>query len=297
MRCLVTGASGFLGHHLVAALTGAGAEVIALSRGEPQRAGSGLHWRMVDVERPDAVEEVFANDRPDVVFHLASLVTGNRSLDMVGPTFSANLGAAVNVLTAATRAECRRVVLAGSMEEPEPAEAASSPYAAAKGAASLYARFFRTAYDTPVVTARLFMIYGPGQRDTAKVVPASILAALDGRRPPISSGTRPVDWLYVTDAVAGLLALASAPGIEGATLDVGSGELVTVREVVEKICRRTGVDGPEVGVFPDRPGETVRRADPAATFRATGWVPRVGLDEGLEQTIAWYRTRRASGGG
>ena len=294
IRCLVTGASGFLGHHLLAALAREGAETVALSR-RPRAETPGARWRAVDLERLDAVESALDEERPEVVFHLASLVTGRRELELVVPTFRSNLAAAVHVLAAATRVGCRRVVLAGSMEEPEPGEAPVSPYAAAKGASSLYARFFRAVYETPVVTARVFMAYGPAQRDLAKVVPASILAALEGRRPPISSGTRQVDWIYAEDVAGGLLALARAAGVEGGTFDLGSGELVTVRAVVERICRATGVEGPEVGALPDRPLETVRRARPAATLERAGWRPEVDLDEGLARTIAWYRAARATG--
>jgi UDP-glucose 4-epimerase len=294
VRCLVTGGSGFLGRHLLAALERAGAETLGWSR-LPQAGGGAVAWRRVDVEEREAVERALDEDRPEVVFHLASLVTGRRELELVAPTFRANLAAAVHVLAAATRVGCRRVVVAGSMEEPAPGEAPASPYAAAKGATSLYASLFRAVYGAPIVTARIFMVYGPGHRDLAKVVPASILAALGGRRPPISSGARPVDWIHVEDVAAGLVALASAPGVEGATLDLGSGELTTVRDVVERICRLTGIEGPEVGALPDRPGEPVRRADVEATAAATGWRPAIGLDRGLAGTVEWYRTERAAG--
>lgn len=295
LRCLVTGASGFLGRHLLGALERAGAAEIAAWSRLPQPAGGPALWHRVDLEDRDAVESAFDAARPEVVFHLASLVTGRRELDLVVPAFRANLATTVHLLAAATRVGCRRIVLAGSMEEPDPGEPPASPYAAAKGAAALYAALFHSLYGAPAVTARIFMAYGPGQRDLAKVVPASILAALAGRRPPISSGTRPVDWIHVADVASGLLALATAPGVEGATLDLGSGELVPVREVVERICRLAGVAGPEVGALADRVGEPVRRADVEATFAASGWRPRVGLDDGLRATLVWYRAERAAG--
>jgi UDP-glucose 4-epimerase len=293
IRCLVTGASGFLGHHLLAALEREGAEVTAVSR--VPRSGGPADWRTVDLEEREAIATLLDEVRPEVVFHLASLVTGRRDLELVLPAFHANLAGTVHLLAATTRVGCRRVVLAGSMEEPDGDAAPSSPYAAAKAAASLYGRFFRAVYDAPVVTARIFMAYGPAQRDLAKVVPASILAALDGRSPRISSGARPVDWVYVEDVARGLVALAQAPGIEGATLDLGSGELTTVREVVERICHLAGGPAPEVGALPDRPGESVRRAELAATGERTGWRPEVGLDVGLERTLEWYRRARADG--
>ena len=99
------------------------------------------------------------------------------------PAFHANLESTVRLLAAASAApagSCRRIVLAGTMEEPDldAGEAPGSPYAVAKAAATLYARFFRSLYGTPVVTARVFMVYGPGQVDHSKVVPYAILAGV-----------------------------------------------------------------------------------------------------------------------
>ncbi len=293
IRCLVTGASGFLGHHLLAALEQEGAEVTAVSR--LPRSGGPADWRAVNLEEREAIAGLLDEVRPEIVFHLASLVTGRRDLELVLPAFHANLAGTVHLLAATTRVGCQRVVLAGSMEEPADDAPPPSPYAAAKAAASLYARFFRAAYEAPLVTARIFMAYGPAQRDLAKIVPASILAALEGRAPEISSGARPVDWVYAEDVARGLVALAEAPGIEGETVDLGSGELTTVREVVERICHLAGGPAPQVGALPDRPGESVRLADLGATHERTGWRPEVGLDVGLGRTLDWYRRARADG--
>ena len=181
------------------------------------------------------------------------------------------------------------------MEEPEgPAgeefPPPASPYAAAKQGASAYARMFHALYGTPVVTARVFMVYGPGQRDLAKLGPYVALSLQRGERPSLSSGERPVDWVYVDDVVEGLLALALTPGIEGRRLDLGSGELVTVRGVAERLAELAG-EGAELGIGerPDRPMEPVRRADVETTRELTGWTPRVALDDGLARTGEHYR--------
>jgi nucleoside-diphosphate-sugar epimerase len=295
---LVTGASGFLGAPLVEALVARGARVTAVARGRRQDGDrADLVWQRADLADAEAAERVVATAAPDVVFHLASRVTGRRDLEEVLPIFRANLAAAVNLLVATTRSGCRRIVLAGSMEAPggEPGEAPGSPYAAAKGAQELYARLFHALYGAPVVTARIFMAYGPGQADLAKLVPYAILENLAGRAARIGSGTRPIDWIFVDDVARGLLALADAPGIEGETLDLGSGTTVTVGEIAARIARATGAPLPEVGAMPGRPLETSRVADPARTLARTGFAPEVDLDAGLARTIAWYRSERDAG--
>lgn len=289
-RILLTGASGFLGAALRRRLAGAGAEVHGVARTAPGTPGPALPIHAVDLTDESASRALVDEVRPHRIFHLASLVTGRRDLDLVVPTLEANLAAAVHLMVAAAvTGGVERFVLAGSMEEPEGDEPPSSPYAAAKAAATAYARMFHAVYGLPVVTARIFMVYGPGQRDRTKVVPASILSALRGEAPAIGSGTRPIDWVYVDDVVEGLVALAGAEGVAGGRFDLGTGETATVREVVETICRLTGAPPPQVGAVADRRRETVRRADPAPTTEATGWAPRVGLEEGLSRTIESLR--------
>ena len=297
---LVTGASGFLGAHLVRALLKAGCRVHAVSRREQTLAAPNLRWWQADLAVAGESERVIAGAAPQVVFHLASLVTGKRELALVLPAFQANLESTVRLLAAASAAPaglCRRIVVAGTMEEPDrnSIEAPGSPYAAAKTAATLYTRFFHSLYGTPVVTARIFMVYGPGQADTTKLVPYSILAALRGEAPRLTSGTRPVDWIYIDDVVAGLLAAAEVAGIEGETFDLGSGELVTVRQIVEKICHALAAPPPEIGALSDRPLEAVRRANIAKSSGRLGWRPTVGLEEGLHRTIVGLRGEIAAG--
>ncbi len=293
---LVTGASGFLGAPLVRALLAAGCRVDAVSR-RPQAASvPNLRWWHSDLAVAGEIDRVLAESAPEIVFHLASLVSGKRELELVLPAFHANLESTVRLLVAATAARCRRIVLAGSMEVPDAAaaEAPGSPYAVAKGAAALYARFFHSIYGTPVVSARIFMVYGPGQVDHRKVVPYSILSALRGEAPRLTSGARPVDWIFVDDVVAGLLALGEVPDIEGETFDLGSGELVSVRQMAEKICHALAAPAPEIGALADRPLEPIRRANIAKSASRLGWRPRVSLEEGLHRTIVGLRGELAA---
>lgn len=112
--------------------------------------------------------------RPGLVFHLASHVSGSRGLDAVLPTLQANFLSTVNVLLAAAEVGCKRIVRAGSLEEPDgedPEPVPVSPYAAAKFTANTYDRMFHSLHGLPVVTLRIFMVHGPGQRDETKLVP------------------------------------------------------------------------------------------------------------------------------
>jgi nucleoside-diphosphate-sugar epimerase len=296
---LVTGATGYIGGRLCERLLQLGADVHAISRKPPQ-GSSPIRWTAGDIADWQTTRDLVHRVRPDAIVHLACAVTGLRELSAVLPTLHGTVVASINLLQAATEAGCRRIVLAGSLEEPalgEPLGTPAYPYAAAKQTVSAYARMFHALYATPVTTARIFMAYGPGHESLRRLVPHVILALLRGETPELSSGQRPVDWIYIDDVVDGLLAAVLVPGLEGLSIDLGSGTLVTIRKLVEKIYAQLapGLD-PPFGSLPDRAQEQTRVADPATATSLTGWHPQVSLDDGLRRTIEWYREQLCTQG-
>ena len=149
---------------------------------------------------------------------------------------------------------------------------------------------FHALYQFPVVIARVFMVYGPAQVDLTKLIPYATLSLLRGETPKITSGDRLVDWVYVSDVVDGFIALAQTPGLDGSTIELGSGTLVSIREIVQQLASvvdpRARV---EFGALPDRPLEPTRIAKTSETFARMGWKPQVPLREGLKRTVEWYR--------
>jgi UDP-glucose 4-epimerase len=288
----VTGASGFIGARLCRRASEEGAIVHALSR-RPRKNSGEVRWERGDLSDDAVARDLLRRVRPDVVVHLASEVSGGQDLDLVLPMLRANLLAAVNIMLACAEAGCSRVVLAGSMEEPDVGDSdavAHSPYAVAKWGALAYARHLHALHELPVVHLRVFMVYGPGQLDLRKLVPYVTVSLLRGKAPKLTTGARPVDWIYVDDVVDAFLRAAVAPGLEGRSLDIGSGELVTARALIVRLRELVGGDvEPASGTIADRRLERVRAADPAPAAREIGWHPQTPLDEGLAQTVAFYR--------
>jgi UDP-glucose 4-epimerase len=296
-KILVTGASGFIGTHLCKDLYAHAAEVHGISRNLPAAESNVVRWWQGYLEDISSVRAIMHKVKPDIVYHLASYVTGSRAIEHVLPTLNSNFVSTVNLLIATAEIGCQRIVLAGSLEEPDFDQdliTPSSPYAAAKWASSNYARMFHDLYQVPVVTAKIFMVYGPEQ-NLRFLIPYVISSLLEGVPPKVSSGTRSVDWIYVNDLVSGLLAMAHAPNIEGSTIDLGSGSLTTVREVIEQLvgCVNDQVH-PEFGAIPDRSREQIRVANTANSYTKLGWKSLTPIEEGLKLTVEWHKNQLAT---
>jgi nucleoside-diphosphate-sugar epimerase len=151
---------------------------------------------------------------------------------------------------------------------------------------------FHALFDAPVTILRPSYAYGPGQECT-KLVPYVITALLNGDSPRLSSGERLIDWVYAEDVAKAYLAAITASGVDGLTLDIGSGVEVAVSEVVERIVAAVGdtAGAPVIGAVPVRPLE--QHVVPAvdATAEALGWRATTTLDEGVRRTVDWYRNQ------
>jgi nucleoside-diphosphate-sugar epimerase len=133
------------------------------------------------------------------------------------------------------------------------------------------------------------MTYGPGQAPH-KLIPYVILSLLRGEAPKLTSGRREVDWVYVEDVIEGLLRAAVCMNAEGTTIDLGSGTLVPIRDVVRLVVQIAGSQiKPQFGAIPDRKGEKVRVANLVAARRILGWEPKTALEAGLRRTVESFR--------
>jgi UDP-glucose 4-epimerase len=301
LKSLVTGGSGFIGRHLCRRLCEIGSEVHATSRQpRPDANREGPIWWQADLADLVEARRVFAAAGPDIVFHLAGSVSASPDIELLLPTFHSLLTSTVNVLLAATECDCRRIVLTGSLTEPAFGEVEpipQSPYAAAKWAASSYGRMFQSLYGTPLVILRPFMVYGPAQAPS-KLIPSVALSLLQGEAPKLASGRTKADWVYIADVIEGFMRAATTPGIEGRTIDLGSGKLISIEGVVGRLVEAIGSPvAPVFGALPDRPGENEIAANTAVAFELLEWKASTPLETGLRQTVEWFRARAVDGNG
>lgn len=308
----ITGAFGLLGSWLVRRLLDRRVEVTALRRDVTSRSalvelGLDARVNVVDGDVTDLalLERILGEYEIDTVFHLAAqTIVGTANSSPLG-TWETNVRGTWTMLEACRQHEIQRVVVAASdkaygRHDDLPYREAHAltprfPYDVSKAATDLIARSYWHTFGLPVATTRFANLYGGGDANRSRLVPEAVAAALAGRPPVIrSDGTPERDFLYVEDAVEAYVAIADAldgDGARGEAFNAGSGEPHSVREVVELICRIAGTDvEPDIRGTGTPPGEIDRQfVDATQLRRATGWEPRVGLEEGLARAVAWYR--------
>jgi CDP-glucose 4,6-dehydratase len=316
-RCLVTGGHGFVASHLAKALLERGEEVRVLDRPAPRQADvGGERLSGLDLLGIGGEVELAEGDLRDLdavystvegcasVFHLAAQTIVGVARESPLETLEINVQGAWHVFEACRTHDVERVVFASSdkaygaspdlpYREDFPLRAAY-PYDASKAAADIVARSYAHAYGLPIAVTRFANVYGGGDLNFSRLIPETVVAALDGRPPQIrSDGSPERDFLYVEDAVAAYLAIAEAlgRGAAGEAFNAGGEQPHSVREVVELI-----VSAAEDRVEPDfqgaanPDGEIDRQfVDSAKLRELTGWRPRVDLAEGLRRTLKWYR--------
>ena len=316
----VTGGAGFIGGHLVNTLVAAGAAVRVID----DLSNSPLDAIADDIElHADRVRFVYgsilderaideATDGVEVIIHLAAMGSVPRSLEEPERAVAVNTTGTLRVLEAARRHGARRVVLAGSSsaygnpdrlpcEETFPTMPLS-PYAASKLAAEELCRAWSASYGLSTVCLRYFNVFGPRQRADsayAAVVAAFAARLLAGRAPMIfGNGAQSRDFTYVANAVHAtcLAAFIDAP-LRGQPINIGTGRSCSVNELAERMAARLAPGAAPAEHRDARTGDV--RDSLASIDRARdllGYEPIVSLDEGLDQTCAWFEHHHAAAG-
>ncbi len=311
---LVTGARGFVGGWLAKALLERGERVVSFDKRrlteKPSAVGMlGIEDDLVQIEGDlgDAgeLERVLRSHDVDSVFHLAAeTIVGTVQASPV-QGFESNVRGTWTLLQACLEGGVGRVVFASSdkaygahdelpYREDFPLKP-TAPYEASKAAADLIARSYWHSYGLPVAVTRFANIYGGGDLNFSRLIPEAVSAALDGRPPVLrSDGSPERDFLYVEDAAAAYLAIVDGldrDDVRGEAFNAGGGRSYPVGEVVALIARLadTGVE-PDIRGTGNPEGEIDRQyVDPAKIRERLGWAPAVGLEEGLQRTLDWYR--------
>ena len=296
-RVLVTGGGGFVGSHLVERLEADGHEVVVARR------------RDHDLTSMEATARLFADARPELVFHLAAEVGGigaNRANP--GRYWYANLAMGMHVLEQSRLNDVAKLVLAGTVCSypkftPVPfhedelwsgyPEETNAPYGVAKKALLVGGQAYREQYGLNAIHLLPANLYGPRDNfdlESSHVIPA-LIAKMVGSKGEVvlwGDGSPTREFLYVDDCVEGLL--LAAERYDGADpVNLGTGVETSIRELAETIADVTGFEGELVWDTSMPNGQPRRSLDASRAAELFGFRARTPLREGLERTVAWFR--------
>jgi nucleoside-diphosphate-sugar epimerase len=295
-RALVTGATGFIGGHLVRALTADGWDVHVLARPSSDTAdlGATVH---VDDGTADGLAQVMAVAQPDVAFHLAALFLASHQPADVPALVEANVTFGARVAEALASLDGERLIVSTGTAWQHYDGRRYSPvalYAATKQALADVLRYYADTRQVRVVTLKLFDTYGPG--DTRrKLLRLLADAAASGETLEMSGGEQLIDLVHVHDVVAALVRAAEAATVERDWYQeyaVSSGAAVSLQDLVETFNQATGRHVHVVwGARPYRPREMFAPWDAGPVL--PGWKPEIALADGIRAVFGTDRTEKA----
>jgi UDP-glucose 4-epimerase len=310
---LVTGGAGAIGSRLVASLLAAGANVAVLDdlsapALDAVQHAENLRFIRGDVTDQECLDEAFA-DGIDCVWHMAGLFANQRSIEQPHEDLRVNGRGTLTVLDAARHAGVRKFVYASSscvygagvefpLREERVSLDARTPYHATKLLGELYVNYFFASHGLPTVTVRLFNVFGPGELPGRhrNVIPNFIWRALHDQPIVIlGSGNETRDFTYVGDAVRGLLQAALSNEAVGTAINLGTGHQTSLARVAELIIDRTRSSAlVEYGSRRSWDRVSRRCADIRRAESFLGYRPLWSFEQGIEETISWFRANAAA---
>jgi CDP-glucose 4,6-dehydratase len=311
-RVLVTGANGFVGSWVAKELVSQGAHVVTILRDIPHRGNLKLleiDGKVTavpgDIVSYETVERVFTEHEIDTCFHLAAqaiVTVANRS---PLSTFNSNIRGTWNILEACRNSKTLQAVVVASSDKAYGVQKVlpyteqspllgQYPYDASKACADILSRSYALTYGVSVAVSRCANIYGPGDMNLSRIIPDAVRCVLLGKEFVIrSDGTPERDYLYVKDAAEAYLSLAGnlhRREIRGQAFNFGSGKPISVLALFSKIASVCGKPGVRPKVLGEAKNEIDRQfLDSSKAKQLLGWAPTYNLDQGLEETAAWWR--------
>lgn len=299
---VITGASGFIGRHLIGQLVSRGYSPIITTRKlrpAEQMFATACRWFEFDPTRKGSSRELLRELKPKALIHLAGTRGRNDARGAEAACEELNVRATADLLESGMAAGVERIVIIGSAEEygnqPGPhresaVSQSASAYGNSKAIATSNALTMHKERGCPVVIVRPFTVYGPDQPNDMFIAEA-VDAAVRGEDFRMSEGYQKRDLVFVEDVVRGVIAAATAPNIEGQIINLGSGIAHSLREVAQRIWEIAAARSLlMIGARKAQPEELYDTwADITLAQRLLNWTPTVSLNTGLERTIEHVR--------
>jgi len=302
MRVVVTGALGFIGHHLCIGLAKEGYKVLGidnLSRGRRERIdllrNHGVNVILADIRDPSNIMRVFQEFKPKIVMHLAALISVDESFEKPLLYEDVNVRGTINIILASNKISAWRIIYASSaavygnpiklpIDEEHPLRPLS-PYGVSKLAGEMYVKTIFNG-EGGYVILRLFNVYGLGQNPEYAGVITKFMERLERKLPPIiyGDGTQTRDFIHVLDVVEAFIK-AIEVNESNVVLNIGTGKQTSIKELAYTMIKLYGLDLQPI-YAPPRKGDIKHSyADISKAKKILKWEPRISLEDGLRMLI------------
>ena len=300
---LVIGGTGFIGHHLIRVAQFKGWQTTSVSLNSPseERFVDGVRYLHFDMTDDNLVKKYLVEDFNYVV-NLGGYINHQLFQEGGRDLIETHFTALQNLLEFLPRHKLKRFVQIGSSDEYGNASAPQresmrenpiSPYSLGKTSATHFLQMLHRTEGFPAVILRLFLTYGPGQ-DEGRFLPLIIRGCLDNNEFSTSAGEQLRDFCYVEDTVQAILLALITNKAVGEVINVASGEAVSIQTMIDKVCEFTSSGKPQYGEVPYRNGENMALyANVEKAEKYLQWKPKTKLDQGLQETIDWYKNNKA----
>ncbi len=310
-KILVTGGAGFIGSNLADGLIQQGAKVVIIDnlvtgfRENLEEIQGNFEFIEGDLNDDSALKKAIEN--VEIVFHQAALPSVPRSVENPEETHQACVNATFNLLLKAKENNVRRLIYAASSSaygnqevlpkvetmKPEPL----SPYAAAKLMGEYYCSVFNEVYDIETISLRYFNVFGPRQNPSSfysGVISRFIDALMSGETPVIfGDGEQSRDFTYIANVVDANIKAAQTNKGFGEAINTANGEIITLNELFETLKKITGKEDVQIDYQEERKGDVKHsQADNSKAIEIYGYEKLIGLEEGLQKTIDWWKKSR-----
>lgn len=294
---LVTGSTGFVGRHLSKELTSLGANVFGVARNTV--GSNSLKTDILDFKK---INDFIKKKKIKICFHLAGEALVEAGQSDPHNTFKTNIDGTLNILEISRLNNLEKIIVGSTARvygdnkvpflesyTPKP----SRPYETSKACADLIAQSYADTFSLPVLIPRFVNIYGPGDLNFNRLIPKTIRSVLEKEAPHMWGGSARRDYIYIDDAVDAYIKLGELPGKlmdSNRIYNFGTGEVISVRQLIEKIIKLSGNKFPIEKVEKERPDEiSLQYVSTQKASKILSWKPKNTLTSGLKNTLYWYK--------
>jgi nucleoside-diphosphate-sugar epimerase len=310
-KILITGGLGFVGVNLVKKLSDMHVEPTILDFiPDPAKIDKNfipfnldsLPFYNLDIRQSEKITKIIQDLSPDFIVHLAGMTNLEKTFEKAELSIDINLKGSLTILKAAQNPKLSNFVFLSTSDiyggvdppfrESQLAQPAS-PYSASKAAAEMFLMMFHKVYRTPVTILRSFNLYGKYQ-PSVRLIPFVIEKLIKNEDVPLTKGEQKREFNHVDDLIDAILQSLYIKESQGKTLNIGSGQSISIKEIAMIIAQKMGkVDRLKIGALQYRENEIWDMyCDNSLAKSILKWEPKIGLNEGLEKTIDWYKSIR-----